>query len=333
MKTPVLIISGFLGSGKTTLLLQLLSEIRQRGLKPAILMNELGRQDVDGLILTQALDGLPLEKLLDGCICCSKKSEISGALQHLLALRPAPDLLVIELTGVANPEEVVDAMADPGLRDSVILDKIITVLDAEHALDYNSIFSTDKELVHTLRRQIDVADAVIINKTDLVDSSHLAKVTKLVEKHNPFAPRLPAVNAKVDFDLLLHGLQPLRQTGNLSPTSRRFPEHASHRHEHEHGHGHRHKSHSRIQSIFIPIPEQASFSEKKLEKFLKHREGQVLRAKGYLSLDGSPHASLIQFAGKRMRKETSPYHGPHYLVVIGYELDEARLLEEWRSVC
>jgi len=329
LKTPVIIISGFLGSGKTTLLLQLLSEIRQRGLKPAILMNELGRQDVDGLILTQALDGLPLEKLLDGCICCSKKSEISGALQHLLALRPAPDLLVIELTGVANPEEVVDAMADPGLRDSVVLDKIITVLDAEHALDYNSIFSTDKELVHTLRRQIDVADMVIINKTDLVDVSHLSKVAKLVEKHNPFAPRLPAVNAKVDFDLLLHGLQPLRQTDNAAPISRRFAVRSSHQHEHGHGH----KSHSRIQSIFIPIPEQATFSEKKLEKFLKHREGRVLRAKGYLTLDGSPHASLIQFAGKRMRKETSPYHGPHYLVVIGYELDEARLLEEWRFVC
>ncbi|WP_334074385.1 MULTISPECIES: CobW family GTP-binding protein [Paenibacillus] len=327
MKTPVLIISGFLGSGKTTLLLQLLREIQQRGLRPAILMNELGKQDVDGLILSEALDGLPLEKLLDGCICCSKKSEISGALQNLLALRPAPDLLVIELTGVANPEEVVDAMADPELRHSVVLDKIITVLDAEHALEYNSIFSTDKELVHTLRRQIDVADVMIINKTDLVDSAHLIKVTKLVEKHNPNAPQLPAVNAKIDFELLLHGFQPLQHANanQEAPAPNRLKVLASH--------SHGHKSHSRIQSIFIPIPEQASFSEKKLEKFLKHREGRVLRAKGYLCLNGSPHASLIQFAGKRLQIESSPYRGPHYLVVIGYELDEARLLEEWRIVC
>lgn len=75
MKTPVIIISGFLGSGKTTLLLELIKTLHGRNLGPAILMNELGKADVDGRILSEAVQGLPLEKLFDGCICCSKKAK------------------------------------------------------------------------------------------------------------------------------------------------------------------------------------------------------------------------------------------------------------------
>ena len=93
MKTPVIILSGFLGSGKTTLLLELIKQAYGRQLKPAILMNELGKADVDGRILAEATKDVPLEKLFDGCICCSKKSEINGSLEALLAL--APDVIIV----------------------------------------------------------------------------------------------------------------------------------------------------------------------------------------------------------------------------------------------
>ncbi|MBW7459833.1 GTP-binding protein, partial [Paenibacillus sepulcri] len=79
MTIPVMILSGFLGSGKTTLLLRLLEEARIRGIRPGILMNELGKQDVDGNILSEQL-GVQVEKLLDGCVCCSKKEELAGSL-------------------------------------------------------------------------------------------------------------------------------------------------------------------------------------------------------------------------------------------------------------
>ncbi|GIO39584.1 cobalamin biosynthesis protein [Paenibacillus antibioticophila] len=345
MKTPVIVISGFLGSGKTTLLLELIQEMHRRKLKPAILMNELGKADVDGMILSQTAGDIPLEKLFDGCICCSKKSEISGSIQGLLAL--APDVILVELTGVANPEEVVDAMAEPDLLDKVILHNIVTVVDAEHVLEYNSIFSSDKQLVHTLRRQLDVADVIVVNKQDVVSDHHLSKVERLVRKHNEQAAIFYAVQAKIELESVVRGLVPLRLKAKASspfkvisaphqPSEPRGRSGSQYGHDHGHGHSHdhEHRSFSRVQTIYIPINSESPFSLKKLEKLLKNQESHVLRAKGYVSLSGASNAdaSLIQFSGKQLRHERTTYKGPHYLVVIGYDLDEHELLDAWRSI-
>lgn len=345
MKTPVIVISGFLGSGKTTLLLELIQEMHRRKLKPAILMNELGKADVDGMILSQTAGDIPLEKLFDGCICCSKKSEISGSIQGLLAL--APDVILVELTGVANPEEVVDAMAEPDLLDKVILHNIVTVVDAEHVLEYNSIFSSDKQLVHTLRRQLDVADVIVVNKQDLVSDHHLSKVERLVRKHNEQAAIFYAVQAKIELESVVRGLVPLRLKAKASspfkvisaphqPSEPRGRSGSQYGHDHGHGHSHdhEHRSFSRVQTIYIPINSESPFSLKKLEKLLKNQGSHVLRAKGYVSLSGASNAdaSLIQFSGKQLRHERTTYKGPHYLVVIGYDLDEHELLDAWRSI-
>lgn len=323
MRTPVIIISGFLGSGKTTLLLKLLEETHQRGIKPAILMNELGRHDIDGHILSQASEGLIMQKLLDGCICCSKKSEVSNAITALLS--QSPDVIFIELTGVANPEEIVDEMSGPELINEVLLQRIITVIDAEHVLEYNSIFSSDKQLVHTLRRQIEVADIVIVNKKDLVNDQHLSKVIKLAEKHNDKARIFNTSNAQLDLNPLLDGLQPLnipvRASSKLKIISRRSQHHEKHAPS----------SFSRVQTLYIPIQEQTSVSLRKIEKFLKSQGSQIIRAKGYICHGSLSEGALIQFAGKQMRWEPANYKGPHYIVIIGFELDGAKLLQEWES--
>lgn len=173
-KVPVIVLSGFLGSGKTTLLLRMLREAAAYHLMPAVLMNELGKQDVDGHHLLDASPDLPLTKLLDGCICCSRKSDIQDSLKQLLTRKP--DVILIELTGVANPEEIVDALTEPALLPHVKLHKVITVLDAEHVLAYNSIFASDRELVHTLRRQMEVADLLLLNKIDLISDKQLKSI-------------------------------------------------------------------------------------------------------------------------------------------------------------
>lgn len=323
MRTPVIVISGFLGSGKTTLLLRLIQEVHTRGIKPAILMNELGRHDIDGHILSQASDGLIMQKLLDGCICCSKKSDISSAITALLS--QSPDVILIELTGVANPEEVVDEISEPQLMNKVFLQRIITVIDAENALEYNSIFSSDKQLVHTLRRQMDVADIMIINKMDLVDDVHLSKVIKLAEKHNDKARIFNTSNALVDLKPLVDGLQPLHLPARTSSPLNILSHHSQHHKKHTPS------SFSRVQTLYIPIQEHTSINLRKTEKFLKSWGHHILRAKGYLSIDGSSDCSLIQFAGKHMQWEPSSYKGPHYIVIIGFELNESALLQAWES--
>ncbi|WP_025680377.1 CobW family GTP-binding protein [Paenibacillus massiliensis] len=367
-KTPVIIISGFLGSGKTTLLLKLLRTLRASKIKPAILMNELGKADVDGRIITEAEQDLPLERLFDGCICCSKKSEIAGSLQSLLAL--APDVILVELTGVANPEEVIDTMFEPTLHHKITLHKIITVLDAEHVLEYSSIFSSDRELVHTLRRQLEIADIVLVNKQDLVPHAQLSKVERLIRKHNGQANIFHTIHGEFKQGVVTEGLVPKdlqasRPSGSsgsnkssfsgtsgtsgtsntptksmassTSPaisTSSAFKVVSTHRHDSRDSTRSGRQvqtSFSRIQTIMVPISKQTPISLQKLAKWLKSKGHRVLRAKGYVPLEHSSPPSLVQFAGRHLRQEQTSYQGDYYLVIIGFELDENSLLSEWKT--
>lgn len=358
-KIPVIIISGFLGSGKTTLLLKLLHTLQASKIRPAILMNELGKADVDGKIITEAVQDLPLEKLFDGCICCSKKSEIAGSLENLLAL--APDVILVELTGVANPEEVIDTMSEPELIHKITLHKIITVLDAEHVLEYSSLFSSDRELVHTLRRQLDIADIVLVNKQDLVSEAQLSKVERLIRKYNEQAIVFHTIHGQFKQEVVIEGIVSKQlqasasstssksslsiksgtsSTGARSSKSTAFSTSNAFKVVSTHHHASRdstrsgrqvNTSFSRIQTIMIPISKQAPISLQKLSKWLKSKGHQVLRAKGYVPLEHFPTPSLVQFAGRHIRQEQASYQGDYYLVVIGFELDENSLLTEWQT--
>ncbi|OPA73036.1 hypothetical protein BVG16_30680 [Paenibacillus selenitireducens] len=176
-------------------LLRLMEEVQQRGLKPGVLMNELGKQDVDGHLLEGYSKGA-LQKLLDGCVCCSKKSELAGSLK--LRYDQKPDIILIELTGVANPEEITDALSEPNLVRSLDVKQIITVLDAEHTLDYNSIFASDRQLVHTLRRQIEVTHLIVLNKIDLAEENQLLKIEKMIRKQNERAQIVRTMQSRID---------------------------------------------------------------------------------------------------------------------------------------
>jgi G3E family GTPase len=338
MTVPVMIISGFLGSGKTTLLLRLLEEAHTRRLRTAVLMNELGKQDIDGLALDKF--GISLEKLLDGCACCSKKSELAGSLHLLLARKP--DLILIELTGVANPEEIAEVLGEPDLHAQTRLNRIITLLDAENVLDYNSVFATDKLLVDTLRRQMTAADLLIVNKTDLVSAKQLAKVEKAVRKFNEQATLLHAVNSAIDLDVLFHGisvqerpaeaLPPLRAHSfrmAQAPTSQQDaapPSHAEH--STDSGSSGATASFSRVRTLTLAPPKGVRREE--IERFFQRWKNDLLRAKGYLELNGQPY--LLQFAGKRVYWETAASTKSFYTVFIGLDLDERRLTSEWEAL-
>ncbi|MFD1178999.1 CobW family GTP-binding protein [Paenibacillus puldeungensis] len=351
-KVPVIILSGFLGSGKTTLLLRMLEETAKRQLRPGILMNEIGQRDVDGEWVTRSsAEVIPMEKLLDGCICCTKKSEIQGAIRKLLDTKP--DLLLLELTGVANPEEIVDQLTEPGLITRVYLHRVITLIDAEHALEYNSIFASDKQLVRTLRGQISTADELIINKTDLVPPTHNGRVTEMLRKYNPDGRIHYAVKANVSLAPFFQGMRMIRQnvqslaqvstasrsahiestagfTANtkyrasyrISPTAISQPVATPAPRESA-------ASFSRIATICLPLTGPLTVSISKLEHFIKKWGSSLLRAKGYVQFAGPTQTHMLQYSGKRFVWEPSSFGGPFYIVFIGFQLDEQAILEEW----
>ena len=331
IKIPVIVLSGFLGSGKTTLLNRLLRESLERHLKPAVLMNELGKLDVDGIWLNSQFTQLALEKLIDGCICCSKKSEIPFAIKTLLNKRP--DVLFIELTGVANPEEIADAVADPALVDFIQLHSIINVIDAEHVLEYNSIFHSDKALIRTLRRQMEVADLLVVNKISLVMSSKSAKIAKLLHKHNPNARVEYTNHSQISLERVFERLQQIpdewypvtikRTAFNvLRNLSEEIPVGQSELTVDQ--------SFTRLKTVSFRIAPSRIPSKEQIEHFIREQNRvtgqQLLRAKGFIN------GSILHYAGKHMVWQPSDYSGESYLVLIGLELDVDRLMQEWASL-
>ncbi|MGK9252447.1 CobW family GTP-binding protein [Paenibacillus humicus] len=345
MSIPVFILTGFLGSGKTTLLLNLLVETERRGLKPGILMNELGREDVDGAIVQEKIS-LPVQKLLDGCICCTKRSEVEASLKQLAS--GEPDLIFMELTGVADPAELV-AMFSPSndeLPPGLQLERVLTVVDASRFLEHNSRFSAERQLVRLLRSQVSEADIVLMNKSDLAPDGELDKVQKSLRKLNGKAALLPSVRSSMDVASLLHSVHPRPQApdrrqpaagkamqpagmlqasraATLAPFRMASP---AGRQGHSEG-----NPAGAIRSLTLPMPpDTMQLDAEAVEAFLSRHEACLLRAKGHLVSGG--RMLLLQFSSGRAEWSPSNYPGKPYLVLIGTDLPEQRLAEEWRSL-
>ncbi|WP_438447884.1 CobW family GTP-binding protein [Gorillibacterium sp. sgz5001074] len=333
-KIPVVILTGFLGSGKTTLLLKLLAEASARGLQAGVLMNELGRRDVDGLTLQEKMPGLALEKLFDGCICCDRKEDVADCMLRLMA--GSPDVILMELTGVADPAEIAECLTEPKLKERVRLETVITVLDAEHVLEYNSIFSSDRALVRTLRSQVELADIVLVNKTDLVKEAKLRKVTDTVRKLNGRSELHLTTNCDFPFHTLLSAWKPLdRRDGSVISGGPRFrivrqgeasaaTATASPAAEA--------KSYSRL--VTLELPGGKPLDRRTVEAYLASWKPRLLRAKGYLQLQSHQPDDRVSlhYAGGRVQWAASEYAGAPFLVLIGLELDPETVLARWKEL-
>lgn len=346
MKIPVMILSGFLGSGKTTLLLTLLKESKARGLNPGVVMNELGKRDVDGYIL-QEQAGVNVEKLLDGCVCCSRREDLPRSLNALLARRP--DLIFVELTGVADPEEIAKSLQDAALSGRLALHYTVTVLDAENVLEYNSRFSADKQLVRTLRKQMSAADLLIVNKSDLVDPETLWRIEKTVRKYNADSEIVFTHYSEINLAPLLAGISPQTPRSAAPQRSSRSINGAPLRRMNsgqaqgatavqEAEPGTDNSSYSQVSAVTLTFPQaaQRGIRREQLEAFFREWGSSLVRAKGHIRLteqEQEPQpVQLVQFAGNRVTWEASRYPGLPYIVFIGLNLDEQRLAERWSAL-
>ncbi|WP_346010284.1 CobW family GTP-binding protein [Paenibacillus sp. SYP-B3998] len=329
-KVPVIVLSGFLGSGKTTLLIRMLQEAASFGLTPAVLMNELGKQDVDGHFLQSASPDINVEKLLDGCICCSKKNEINNAMKQLLKRKP--DVILIELTGVANPEEIADALTEPALLPYFKLQTVITVLDAEHVLAYNSIFASDRELVHTLRRQMAVADLLLLNKIDLVTDKQRHSIEKTIRKWNERSLLLPTTHSLFDLSLIFGSLKQLEAPTPASPTfNRKLQVVKNMKSNSGQSEPKSNLSYSRIQTVTLNADYPHFITQRIVERYLTRWSAQLLRAKGYFSFEPAGQSFIMQYAGKRTNWQRTHFEGKPYLILIGIDLDAETLEQDWQK--
>ena len=104
---PVIVITGFLGSGKTTLLNSLLTHLP----KSAVIINEFGTVPIDQDLLQK--HHAPKATLVGGCLCCQTRDALMPLLKNLRMAWDSQsektfDYVIIETSGVANPEPVLD---------------------------------------------------------------------------------------------------------------------------------------------------------------------------------------------------------------------------------
>jgi G3E family GTPase len=302
MKKDVYLLSGFLGSGKTTLLKNVITALKEQNLRPAVLMNELGSVSIDS---QEVEEGTPLKELLDGCICCSIQDKLESQLQELL-FKDEFDVLVIETTGAAHPVEVVDAVMSPLFADRFHFKGITTVVDAKQWISRGAY---SPQVLQLMREQIRHAHLLIFNKEDLLSEMEKGNALFEIQQINPNAKLIITNYSQVSYADLL----------NLEgkPVSREREQSAIGHQLHLRAYVHRFAG---------------SVSHTDFEKWMKTLPDTIYRMKGYVPFSGRKYPYLFQYSYGMPLLFPEDMNLPRTLVIIGEELDEAKLEKELKDL-
>ncbi|XP_042478607.1 COBW domain-containing protein 1-like [Macadamia integrifolia] len=246
-RVPATIITGFLGSGKTTLLNHILTA--DHGKRIAVIENEFGEVDIDGSLVAAKTTGAEdIVMLNDGCLCCTVRGDLVRMISELVKKKRGKfDHILIETTGLANPSPIIQTFyAEDKIFNDVKLDGVVTLVDAKHA-GFHLDEVKPKGVVNEAVEQIDYADRIIVNKTDLVTEPETASLIQRIKDINGMAHLKRTQFGKVDLDYVLgiggFDLERIESAVNAEDSKEGHKDHASHDHDNDHHDHHHHDEH------------------------------------------------------------------------------------------
>jgi G3E family GTPase len=276
-------ICGFLGSGKTTLVRRILGD--RAGEPMAVIVNEFGAVGIDGALLEGT--NVNMIEITAGCLCCTLKGSLVGALEELRDTRGVKRV-VIEATGVAQPGELLEVLADPALRGSIEVGPVVTVVDSAKFRGLRRV------LGGFYTEQVRRADVVILNKTDLTGGGPLDEVRRDVADLNPKATVVAAERCNVELEMVLDGQSHAPEPSALEQGLASPAPAAS----------------------FISFVLPAAFDADRggVERFFASLPPEILRAKGFMTIDGK--LATVQFAAGQLEITPAPGTRPATIVFI-----------------
>ena len=295
---PTLLLTGFLGAGKTTLLNRLIAYYRSQ--RTVLLVNEFGQVGIDGQLLDAGnYDLVELNKGSLFCICV--RTDFIEEVERIAA-EIRPELLIIEATGLADTSEMEKMLALPTLRSQIELRACLCLVDCQNFLKI-------KEFLNAPISQVKNADAILVNKIDLVSEAQIQQVKDAILEIAPTAQIYLTTFA----DAPLDSLDAIRRS---SSSEQALP-----------GDGRPDPVAS------LTLEGRGIFTLFAWEEFQALLQPQALRVKGFVSVDGQ--ACYLDATAERWQMTPTTRHplGTNQLVVIGQRLNWELIEQQFFQQC
>ncbi|HEY7372801.1 MAG TPA: GTP-binding protein [Polyangia bacterium] len=270
-KPPLVLLTGFLGAGKTTTLNRVLG--RQLRLRVGVIINELGRIDIDTrLVKSRAGDVM---ELAGGCVCHEVRvqSELWAAIEEVKR-RSRPDVVVLETTGIAEPWSILSGLEDLGDAAPAVAAGVVCVVDAEAG---GAQLARHEEA----RAQIEAADRILLTKLDLAAADAVVALHRELARRNPAAERASFPAGDAGTAALVPWLLDVRGAPRVARADR---------HAHAHAHG---------QLAVVAFADPEPLLGEPLLAVIDGLGAALVRAKGFIHVAGDDRRWFLERAGAR----------------------------------